>query len=460
MFEFQNRIIIVDNEESELDYLGKSFLKSGIGCKTFNYNELIAEPLSHVRIAFFDINLMNKSVDLDSNDIEELVKRNSSVLNDLATALSLYISKDNGPYALIFWTSNPKLKEAFIHYVQDSARGFSSLPSPFYIDCLDKIELSNNDGLLSEKVLAILSNDKIKFLFDFEHKARISGEKTINKIYDIIPKDEKWGESKLAFDNLGKVLSKIAISTLGFKHSKVNPSKAVYEGILPMLNNELVSIESDVNWNLILEPLYATENQNEIKFPSEIIQRKVNTIFHLDTLSNISLETRGAVFEYNFHVSFAQKVILSLFPYFSKIEKEMNKRFNSFFSFNETASEDTKNRIRGNSKFVVIELSASCDYSQNKSRNNKYILGLLTPIIDKKILDLENSSNSLFYKDLPDFIYEGVEYNIWLNLNYIISDFEINKNIGNPLFIFKKELMDMIGNRYANHISRIGITSF
>lgn len=460
MFEFQNRIIIVDNEESELDNLGKTFLKNGLGCKTFNYNELIAQPLSHVRIAFFDINLMNKSVDLTSNDIEELVKSNSSVLNDLATALGLYISQDNGPYALVFWTSNPKLKDVFIHYIQDSARGFSSLPSPFYIDCLDKIELSNNEGLLSEKVLAILSNDKIKFLFDFEQKARIAGEKTINKIYNIIPKDEKWGESKLAFENLGKVLSKIAISTLGFKHSKKSPSKAVYEGLLPILNNELVSIESDVNWNLILEPLYAAENQKEIKFPSEIIQRKVNTVFHLDTLSNISLETRGAVFEYNFHVSFTQKVILNLFPYFSKIEEEMNKKFNSFFSFSETASADDKNNIRGNSKFVVIELSASCDYSQNKSRNNKYILGLLTPVIDKKLLDLENSSNSLFYKDLPDFIYEDVEYNIWLNLNYIVSDFEVNKNIGKPLFIFKKELMDMIGNRYANHISRIGITSF
>ncbi len=150
MFEFQNRIIIVDNEESELDSLGKTFLKNGLGCKTFNYNEYIAQPLSNVRIAFFDINLMNKSVDLTSNDIEELVKSNSSVLNDLATAIGLYISQDNGPYALVFWTSNPKLKDAFIHYIQDSRRGFSSLPSPFYIDCLDKIELSNNEGLLSE----------------------------------------------------------------------------------------------------------------------------------------------------------------------------------------------------------------------------------------------------------------------------------------------------------------------
>lgn len=460
MFEFQNRIIIVDNEDSELDNLGKSFLKNGLGCKTFNYNEVISQPLTNVRIAFFDINLMNKSVDLDYEDIEELVRRNSSVLNDLATALELYISKENGPYALIFWTSNPKLKEAFVHYVQDSKRGFSDLPSPFYIDVIDKLQLSNESGLLSEKVLSILSNEKIKFLFDFEQKARIAGEKTINKLFEIIPKDEKWGDSKTTFENIGKILSKVAISTLGFEHSKKDPCKAVYEGLLPILNNELVSIKSDVNWETILEPLYTFVDQKDIKFPNDNIQRKVNSIFHIDTLSEIKIDTRGAVFEYNFNISFVQKIIFNLAPYFSKVEQEMDNRFNSFITFNDTATPEYKNKIRGNSKFIVIELSASCDYAQNKKRNNKYILGLLTPIVDVDLLDKEKFSNSLFYRELPDIVYEDVEYNIWLNLNYIISDFQVNKEIGKPLFIIKKELMDMVGNRYANHISRIGITSF
>lgn len=460
MFKKQNRIIIVDDRQDELDTLSKAFLDNGIGCRPMLYENTYNEPLSNIRIAFFDLNIGEKKVDDSGKTLEEIEKLNSGVYNDLAIALNQYINKNNGAFALIFWTKNKQIINGFIKYMQNPDRGFSDTPFPIFISCIDKDEFIINKDNLSVKLLEELNNEQIKFLFDFEQKASIAGERTINKIYEIVPKDTKWGETNILFENLGEIFSKIAVSTLGYKHSKENPSKAVFEGLLPILNNELISIKSDVNWTQILKPLFDSKLQKEIKFPSEIIQRKVNTVFHLDTISNISLETRGAVFEYNFHVSFSQKVIFNLFPYFSKIEEELNKRFNTFFSFKENTSENVKNKIRGDSKFVVIELSASCDYSQNKSRNNKFILGLLTPIIDKDLIDLDNSSNSLLYKDLPDFIYNEIEYNIWLNLNYIVSDFEVNRNIGKPLFIFKKELMDMIGNRYANHISRIGITSF
>jgi len=51
---------------------------------------------------------------------------------------------------------------------------------------------------------------------------------------------------------------------------------------------------------------------------------------------------------------------------------------------------------------------------------------------------------------------------IALNMNYSFTVVSLFKDewIGKPLFCFKKELMDMIGNKYANHISRIGITTF
>ena len=84
----------------------------------------------------------------------------------------------------------------------------------------------------------------------------------------------------------------------------------------------------------------------------------------------------------------------------------------------------------------------------------------MTPKFDNNLIDIDNTSNAVFYKEIPVFSLNGSEFNIWINFNYVISEFSKNKKFGNPLFIFKKEIMDMIGNRYANHISRIGITSF
>ena len=48
---------------------------------------------------------------------------------------------------------------------------------------------------------------------------------------------------------------------------------------------------------------------------------------------------------------------------------------------------------------------------------------------------------------------------IAFDFNYVLVDYEPSI-IESMLFGFKKEMMDMIGNQYANHISRIGITSF
>jgi len=60
------------------------------------------------------------------------------------------------------------------------------------------------------------------------------------------------------------------------------------------------------------------------------------------------------------------------------------------------------------------------------------------------------------------FEIDGSEKIIAFNLNfsYTICNSEISQVIGDPIFCFKKEMMDMIGNQYANHISRIGITTF
>ena len=55
MFNENNRIIIVDDEESQLLELAKVFLFNGVSCKTILYNQTYDKPLNGVRIAFFDI---------------------------------------------------------------------------------------------------------------------------------------------------------------------------------------------------------------------------------------------------------------------------------------------------------------------------------------------------------------------------------------------------------------------
>jgi hypothetical protein len=59
-----------------------------------------------------------------------------------------------------------------------------------------------------------------------------------------------------------------------------------------------------------------------------------------------------------------------------------------------------------------------------------------------------------------DFILGDENFQIWLNLNFVFGVRSDDPRLGESLFIMKKEIMDMLGNKYASHVSRIGITSF
>lgn len=459
MLEKQNKIIIVDNIPGQLEILGKSFFENGLGCRTFHYNLEYDEPLEKVRIAFFDINLTEKAVDANYDTDDQILENNSAVFNDLAIAINQYISKNNGPYILIFWTANSRIVEAFKLYMRNPERGFGDTASPILIDCIDKTPFIDENGdqiNLSDRVLELLnSNEKIKFLFDFEENARISGENTLDRIYNILPKNDVWGESLQLFENLDKVLSKIASSTLGFEHAKENPKKAIYEGLLPILNYEFLNTEGNVTWNNIVNQLNQANRYNDIVSPDINIQYKVNSLYHIENFQNQSKDVRGSVIE----VSKKNKRNLKTFGI-----DDIDNWISQLLAIKEAnqAQQLRKTEILNNSKLIAIELSSACDFSNKKPRINKYILGVLTSNLDDSIdrdLNLKSRPEASYHLGGCCFHHQNSNYHIWLNLNYVFGAKPDDYRLRNPLFILKKEIMDMLGNKYASHISRIGITS-
>ncbi|WP_339885356.1 hypothetical protein [Polaribacter vadi] len=452
MFEIQNKIIIVDDKKDQLEKLGKAFFKNGLGCRTFEYSPEYDSPLKNVRIAFFDINLTQRSVDHKYDSSTEIIKHNSSVFNDLARAINQYIAKDNGPFALIFWTANKDVIGAFIEYVQNPRRGYNETPFPVFIGSIDKNEFTDETKTqdLSDRILNIINDDSVKFLFDFEGIVNKSSSETINKFFNIIPKGEIWGDSKEFIDNLGKVLSKLASSTLGFEYAKENPLKAVNESLIPLLNSEISKAESNTNWETILSPLFAAERLSALTLPDQLIQQNVNAIFHLDDTDG-NKEYRGTVIE----IDKNNKSVINSFN-IDNYEFWVQK----LLSIKE-GREDYKTELFKNSKLIAIEISAACDFSNKKPRINKYILGLLTPIIDiKKDINIKSRIESSYHIGGCSFSFSDKSFQLWLNLNYVFGCSSSDERLSDSLFVLKKEIMDMIGNKYASHISRIGITSF
>ncbi|PTT33589.1 hypothetical protein DBR28_14500, partial [Chryseobacterium sp. HMWF028] len=112
-----------------------------------------------------------------------------------------------------------------------------------------------------------------------------------------------------------------------------------------------------------------------------------------------------------------------------------------------------------NSKIIAIEISAACDFSNKKSRINKYILGTLSTNLNDKDLNLKSKPENCYLLGGCSFYYKENPCHIWINFNYVFSAKPNDPRFGEKLFVLKKEIMDMLGHRYASHISRIGITS-
>ena len=110
---------------------------------------------------------------------------------------------------------------------------------------------------------------------------------------------------------------------------------------------------------------------------------------------------------------------------------------------------------------VAVEISAACDYSNQKKRTHQYLLGV---IISTSIYEqLKNAKLGDACFDLPfTFMYEDEECHLFLHFTFLIAEEEENLFgiLGNRLFSLKNEVMNMIGSKHANHIARIGINSF
>ena len=428
-----NRIIIVDDADGDLQKLSDVFHKYGIGCKTFRYDgfNFPDTPLKGVRFAFFDIHLAQSP-------------ENKTIFSTLKDAISKYISKENGKYVLIFWSNRTELIQDFIEFINRTDDEFKEKLKPIDLEILDKNEFINPDSDLETKLNAILSNDIVECLIKFDEAVLLAATQTLDNILSIIPFTDQWGKTDQFSSDCKAVFSKIAEASYGFTQAQKNPDAAIKEAITPVFES-ILKQNNDSCWKKFLTPLRDAKNSSELKFPMSVSTAKLNSIFHIDSYNiDHRLKTeRGAV------CPITQESIKDVFSNIFKIE--YHEWIESTFKFKKGTNIE---ELISTSCPILIEFSASCDFSQNKKRTEKYLLGV---IIDAKHKISPAGEYTLI---LPPLEYSGRDILIGLNLNYNFIDNAMFASMDNPIFLIRKEMMDMIGNKYASHISRIGITSF
>lgn len=419
MFKESNRIIVVDNSLEDLNKIAHEFNHKGIGCRTILYDGITfpQKPLTGIRIAFFDINL---SQAFSEND------RYATLEN----AIQSYISPENGPYILIFWTNKADWKNNFIEYINREPNVPNIVRDqlqPLYISTIDKT-LVSEENTLETMLKEQLGNQIVELCMDIDNQLVEASSRTISTLLSMIPVGNKWGEPVTFEDEFKKLFSKIAVSSYGLQNAKENPNGAIKEALLPVLTHSMP--ERDI-WKPFLSPyISGIQSDSNIILGGENAIEKLNNFFLIEeTINNPS--TRGAVVELD--PSLFQAYFNISYPDWKIQEFGESPKITDAYP-------------------IAVEISAACDYSQQNHRIHKYLIGIACAqkIPDRKKINI-CLTDVLLYDMNPLYIA--------LDFNYIF----VNQNapiIKKVLFGFKKEMMDMIGNKYANHISRIGITSF
>ena len=422
MLQESNRIIVIDNEQFDLNQIAYEFNKKGIGCHTilydgFNFPE---EPYSDVRIAFFDVNLAFGNGGSSSSDPKQC-------FSTLENAIESYISPGNGPFVLIFWTSNKSLIQDFINYINrdpDTENIVRDRIKPYYISCLNKLDISD-DNTLEDMLKKEFDNSMVNLCVDFDRQIQDASIRTINKLLSLIPMNDPWGNPQSFEDNFKKLFSKIAIAS-GGENSSANTDRSINEALAPIIQHSLCPASLWQDYLNIID----LSSEDKKQLVNTDVAEELNAFFFVDE-SIIDKKERGCLLKIN-RDRFETLVGIE-FDQWRKNEFGESPTLEGCFP-------------------VAVEISSACDFSQNKSRTNKYLLG----IAHTQAIKIKDKNSNI---KVENFMVNNIHYSMAFNFNFILVNIT-EDSIDNILFGFKKEMMDMIGNRYANHISRIGITSF
>ena len=430
MLEENNSIIIVDDVPDDVDRITNIFNEHGIGCRGFVYDsvDLIDEPLKNVKLAFFDICLSTTG-----NDIEQFTI--------LCEAIKSYVSCENRDFVLAFWTSKPQMIEDLKKYINE--REILDMPKPIAIKAIDKHQFIGHADRLQQTLSDLMEDPIVRCLFSFESELKSAANRSLRDVLQLIEFPDAWGDSALYIENIKQVFAKVAIETFGKLRGSKTPDLAIKEAFAPLFTHYLCQNNSSV-W----ADLFGEQDIAEIKnFPNDTIVAQLNSLFHVDLSAN-EVNSRGSI---------------------RKIERE-DESFNNIFKDqigyapNDWISSVLLNGDNIEDKvieMIALEYSAACDYSNAKERTHRYMLGAIISEenIRKKIKN--KLSNAVFM--LPfKFMYRGQVCTILLHFNFSINEEESspNKILGERLFSLKSEVMNMICDSHANHISRIGITCF
>jgi hypothetical protein len=421
------KIIVIDDDEDDLKAAVAALRTLGLACISYRYpDELPEKSFGGVRLFICDINLLGADSPGDEG----------RALAPVISLIERVISEDNGPYALITW-STTNLHNALVQRVSQTAS--LSNRQPFFATFLSKAELQEHPDKLVAAIKDIFSKEApFGALLNWESDVSKAGERVLHQV-------EVFSSSfpgDTPTQKMDAILSKLAVDAFGQQHVEAHRFEAVNEALFPLLgdalNSQFFNDPRDGIWDKAV-----TRYKEDHKIDDKIIA-KLNSMVILESTQGIKSYRRGAIIELS-------------------TEWVAEKAFAERFGAKPAIVEEQTLKLKPDSKpkWLLIQTQAACDFAQPRIGPIPYLLAAVIPASAKRN---GKSPNSVWKSPLlgafdglckEDFHLEII-HGVAISLTRQTLEAANMKVLGR----LKDQIIGSISFEHHSHGSRPGFVSF
>lgn len=421
-----------------------------------------ANPHEGVRVLFTDLHVLGPAQAKPEQYVSALVN---------------FIQKLIGPsaYLIVFWSAYPTEAEtAWDLLVSRLKTAKADNLIPFAYKVLNKEEvkdISSEDEEISSQATKNVKKS-IEAIFDDFPQLRsfMQWESCVSRAASATSNEliSKLNRGGFPFTDSGAVkatLKRMSQEALGFPHAPSSPTKGVYQALIP-ITQDWLSKEAAKG---ALDGFLDLTTKEKTPLPQEAADKPkltslLNDFFIHSELPNLRPSDRGAVirlpegFLTNEERGLVQEIGLAEKggDWQTAICVEFAHGFANASPQDQTAYKAKLNPVN----VYVVELSADCDYAQDKTRSHRFLLSLFVPTSDPKpFYQRGQGANDAIYVT-PEITLVGVPGRLLISCRIFLTRPYRKVVEGATVTRMRQEVVSEIAHQYATHMRRPGKIAF
>lgn len=452
-------IVAVDDRQDHLDGIVKCLARMGHACLPVLYragqlyvggDKRLAGPLSSVQLLFSDIEYVPG------------LPKGAPTFDMVANVLEQLIAPDNGPYAMVTWSTYP---DQFKDLMEHLARELNpDLSAPAASTLLDKTQvlIGGAEGVptfdydaLSDQITTLLGKcTEVNALMHWTDSARVAAGEVASALLSLIPRNEHFIGSD--GKQLARLLTSIAIEG-GGKGAGDDLTSSMNEGLGPILIDRLIHAceghrkVTEGEWQQAIP----TPGTKPRLTDAEKAQLNAMTSVSYRDLAHVLAGNRGAVSSLPSRMTLVRdfKAVFGTHP--KKLIWEYLEIRGGDKEQRDVAKID---RVEQGVEWRLVGYSAACDHAQRKTPDNfkKVFLALE---VQADLLEICRPLKVDSVLSLPSYSLSGTSRCLvfnWHRDTAIAGGFDGAE----VLFRLREPLISALIHVFHNHGARLGYPSY